>query len=533
VPAAIALAAIMCLGAAVRFWGIRFGLPHTASRPDEEFVVAVALGFFSGDYNPHFFQWPSLFFYLAHGVAWLGYLASRVLGDHSDLEAFLRSVHADPAWFYISIRVLSAACGVATIAAVYSLARTLFDRATALAAAFFLSLAYLHVRDSHFGVLDVTVTLFVVLTARLLADAWQRDAPRSRFVLAGICAGLAASIKYNAAAVAAVAVVVVAMRLVTRAGERPNAAAGDVAAFALAFAGCFLAGTPYAWLDARAFLAGVREQSLHFTEGHGIRIGNGWLHHLTFSLRYGLGLPLLLAGLGGLAAASLTAPRKAIVLGTFPLLYFGVIGAGQTAFVRYVVPLLPFLCIAAGFGVTRLGGRFVTGRFARWRPGLAAAAAAVILIPSVVNVLRFDRIISRVDTRVLAAQWLGERMAPGSVLYESGASYAQPHVAWAVSKRDYVRVEFDTAKDRFTAPGAGLPDWAVVVADSSPRLYSRTPFQVTAILAKEYDLVQEFKAVRGRERESWFDRQDAFFLPFSNLSLRERPGPDLRIYRRR
>ena len=31
----------------------------------------------------------------------------------------------------------------------------------------------------------------------------------------------------------------------------------------------------------------------------------------------------------------------------------------------------------------------------------------------------------------------------------------------------------------------------------------------------------------------WFDRQDAFFMPFVDMHLRIRPGPDLQIYRRR
>ena len=527
-----ALAAILAVGAALRIWGLGFGLPHIAARPDEEVVVRIALGFFSGDYNPHMFLWPSLFFYIAHAVARLGYAMSWILGEHRDTAAFVSSLLEDPSWFYVSLRLVSAASGVMTVALVYRFAREVFDRAAAMLAALFLALAYLHVRDSHFGVLDVTLVLLILLSVRASWHAAHTDAARGWFVWAGIWAGLATSVKYNAAALGIVAVFVAVMRMQRHADDTPRTVAAHVAIFSLVFACLFVAGTPYAVLDAPAFAAGLREQGRHFAEGHTLRIGNGWWYHLTFSLRHGLGLPLLAAALGGMIAAMLAAPRRAISLAAFPLVYFAIIGMGQTAFVRYVLPLVPFLCIFAAFGVTRFVDAVVRPRAAQWTTPALAGAAALLILPSALNVVRFNRIVSRVDTRVVAADWLRSHMEPGAVLYGSGESYSQPRLAWPPSKRDYLVVEFDAGRHRFTTPGAGLPDWIVTPGESSPRLYSRTPYQVTALLAKHYDLVQEFTALRGDERESWFDRQDAFFVPYSDLRFRERPGPDLRIYHR-
>ena len=75
------------------------------------------------------------------------------------------------------------------------------------------------------------------------------------------------------------------------------------------------------------------------------------------------------------------------------------------------------------------------------------------------------------------------------------------------------------------------PDW-IVVAESPLRLYTPVAPELRSILAAEYQRVQVFSPTREPEPEAWFDRQDAFFLPYANFSRRERPGPQLSIYRR-
>ena len=52
----------------MRFWGIEFGLPHTQCRPDESFIVSIALHFLSGDLNPPFFYYPSFYMYVLSGL---------------------------------------------------------------------------------------------------------------------------------------------------------------------------------------------------------------------------------------------------------------------------------------------------------------------------------------------------------------------------------------------------------------------------------------------------------------------------------
>ena len=104
--------------------------------------------------------------------------------------------------FFLISRGLSAAAGVATVAVVYRLARKLWDEPTALVAALFMALAFIHARDSHFGTTDVAMTLLIVTSVSLLVSAHLR-ASAVLFALAGLFGGLATATKYNGAFLAA------------------------------------------------------------------------------------------------------------------------------------------------------------------------------------------------------------------------------------------------------------------------------------------------------------------------------------------
>ena len=65
-----------------RIWAIDFCLPGAVCRPDEQTNAGIALSIAAGDPNPHFFNYPSLYFYA------LGSLG-RLLGPARELSALL------------------------------------------------------------------------------------------------------------------------------------------------------------------------------------------------------------------------------------------------------------------------------------------------------------------------------------------------------------------------------------------------------------------------------------------------------------
>src|SRR5262245_9439517 len=99
-PVPVVLLLILALAAAVRLWGIRFGLPYVLY-PDEALIVNHALAFGTGDLNPHDFVYPSLYMYVlfvAYGVTYAGGLALGVFGSTDD---FIRLFFSDATVFYL------------------------------------------------------------------------------------------------------------------------------------------------------------------------------------------------------------------------------------------------------------------------------------------------------------------------------------------------------------------------------------------------------------------------------------------------
>src|SRR5262245_55250316 len=240
---------ILLVGAILRFVPIWFGLPFDRARPDEETSIGHAVAVLAGDPNPHFFDWPSLTFYLFAAAFAVASRIHRLLGLDPTLTVNEQ---------FLVARGVVAFAGTVTIGVVFALTRTVAGRATALVAAFFLAVATLHVRESHFAMTDVLMTLFVTTALALLvralkarSDTWSAT---RLFVAAGLAGGLAASTKYSGAAIAAA--FAAAQYVWARDADAvapPTRAWTPSLALAAAFACGFVVMTPYAVLDYRSF----------------------------------------------------------------------------------------------------------------------------------------------------------------------------------------------------------------------------------------------------------------------------------------
>lgn len=136
-----ALAAVLSLALGLRLWGVGFGLSHLETRPDELAIVGRAIRLLSGDLNPHFFHYPSLYFYALGGLyaVWGG--VSTLLGGSWD--GFLRDATVDPARFILIGRLVSAFAGAATVYVVYRIGDRVHSPRAGLLAAGFLAVAHL------------------------------------------------------------------------------------------------------------------------------------------------------------------------------------------------------------------------------------------------------------------------------------------------------------------------------------------------------------------------------------------------------
>lgn len=533
VPAA--LAPILLLAGIVRFWGLGFGMPHTQARPDETFIIDVARSFLRGDFSPPFYDYPWLYMWAVSGVYFCYYLWGLATGAFHSIADLLASwpVHWSP--FFLLSRGVSALAGTATVAVVFYIGRRLWDDATGLVAAFFLSVAFLHVRDSHFGTTDVAMTLLIVLAIAFLIEAHREGRP-SRFLAAGIFGGLAAATKYSALLVPVAMLGSQALHVLDSRDPRWRAAFdGRLLWFGVPFVLAFGVGVPFVLLDTGRFLDAMRALQDSMAIGTpALGLHNGLAHHVEFSLRYGLGLPLLLAGLAGALVLFRADPKGATLLLSFPIAYYLVAGSIRNLFFRYAIPLVPFLCLTAAYLVCRtiahlpIAAGQTDRKGSRWAFAVVTSiVAGAVALPSALSVSRFDRLLSETDNRVMVAKWFERHVPPGSSVLQSGSLFGHAQIDGRVYRNwvwDRTRLIF--LLDR--QPATGRPDW-ILVQDSP--LPSETQAIVKQLLTEDYVLVHRFEAL-SLEVDHVFDRQDAFFVPFAGFDEVKRPGPNFSLFKR-
>ena len=367
-------------------------------------------------------------------------------------------------------RLIFTAAGTLTIIPVCRLARRVRNPRAALAAAFFLAVAVLHVRDSHFAMTDVLMTLFVMLSLARLVSAFDAvfEAPSTGApALRGFAAaGLLARARH--------------VHQVQRGRPRPlddgcaAAPAGEVKScpawtlrawtplifFTAAAVAGFVLGTPYRILDAPAFLADFRYDLTHLSEPHGLDVGPGWYAHLTRSLPYGCGVAATYtAAIAGMGIALRRAPRQALVLVAFVLAFLGVLGTGRTVFFRYVMPLVPLACVFAGITAAGLGEVFSRRRGAVAGAGLPTLIAVLVIgAPSLVSSAWMDVLLARTDSRIVAGQWLRGQLRPEHSVYDAGRTYVRLDLHGA----DYHQWIYDPRTQSFGDPDGRTPHWLVI-----------------------------------------------------------------------
>jgi hypothetical protein len=525
------LSALLAVAALVRFRALDFGLPFPQARPDETFVIDAARAMLSGRL-PQFFDYPWLYIFMV-SLGYLGYfLWGAAAGTFHSIADMVASwpVYWDP--FFLVPRAISAVSGTLTVALVFRLGRQVRDEMTGLVAALFLTFAFIHVRDSHFGTTDAMMTFFIVGAVSLLVDA-HRGGDRRMFALSGLVAGLAAATKYNALILLAPVVVVYLIDVFgSREANRLALANTRAMFFAVPFVAAFATGVPFIVLDRPHFLGAMQALVSSMQTGNpALELSSGWVHHLQFSLRYGMGLLLLIAGVAGAVVLIARQPQLGALVLAFPVVYYAVAGSMRNLFFRYTIPVVPFLCVTAAYLVRSAVATVSSkpGAPALRRQSLAIAVISLALVvPSILRVRALDRVLAAEDSRIVAAQWFERHAPPGSSLLQSGSRFGHLRFDLRLGYREW---RWDGGRNAFLLDGvraSGKPDW-IVVQDSP--LPSTTQEIVKDYLREDYIQTAQFVAA-PLDSGAVYDRQDAFFVPFTRLDRIERPGPNFTIYRR-
>jgi 4-amino-4-deoxy-L-arabinose transferase-like glycosyltransferase len=479
------LVLVVALGAGARFYGLRWGLPYhfhndeyVLAQSTESLRTGPSLTQVARDARFHLYP-PLLMYLLIGSVRAAAFLHHPVTPeDPSRVTAY-----------FLLGRLIVAAFGSATLGLVYLLGRRLYCRATGLLAAAFLAFSVLHVRDSHFYFPDVPFTFFAVLTVIFAADL-ARDGRIRSYVVAGLAAGIGLATKQTGLLVLPVilaAHVAYALRgkpfsLAAVAGLLRSARLWGclVLPFGVA-AVTFLLLDPFVLVAPDRFLA-MSQRTEQFVRGieqptYTFQFTDTTiLYWVTNLLYFALGPPLEVVSLLGLGWAVARRRLGDVLLLAFLVPYVWFVCAGYMKFIRYAVPLLPFLCLFAARFLVELSEVATTrvGRLA------AAALPAAVLVASVLYTLAYLNVYRERDARIQASEWIHRNIPRrATVLIDSssatpllGSLFFEPRFEASYRRRYAVRSDYFTIKamNLIVEPGERAhPDtsawWAGYLAD--------------------------------------------------------------------
>ena len=498
------LLVLATLAGGLRLWGLGFDLPNLYHR-DEARYVSIPLNILkSGDFNPHFFNYPTLFFYLLAATYALYFLFMASHGALSNLngltlpEQVLPGVVGRatmPSQFWVG-RGAVALCSVLTVLLVYWLARQVFGRRAGLLAALLLAFSPTHIRNSHFIAPDVPMVL-VSMACLCVAYGVLTRGRRQDYVLAGLLAGLAISTKYNAYAVL---VPLLLAHFFQRGGRivawvrHSLVVDTDLLLAGLACGAGFLVGTPYAVLDLPAFLNGVAFEVRHYaTVGDpGTEYQNAWLWYSAFLLRAEGLLPLL--AVGQAIRGALAHQRQTWFLLSYPLVSLLLVSSYAVKNDRTVLTIVPVLAILAGAALDWMIGVLQARLGKTAAPLLWTAGAALVLaalLPPALNAVQIDQRLARPDVRTVVTRWLEATLPPGARIV---GEYYSPLLLQ--SQQAFRQV--DRAIDQPISWYQENADYVVFVENRYGGFYldpAHYPAQITAYNAmfSQFALVKEFQ----------------------------------------
>ncbi len=523
------MVALALIALALRLLGLNFGLP-AIYRPDENVTVGRAMGLLHGVLDPHFADWPHLFFNLS--AAWLAPL--RLAGVVSDQP----SAHL---W----VRALSAVLGTLTVLLVVDFGRRAYGWSAGLIAGVALAVAFLPVRDSHFGTPDGALAL-AATGALYVAYRTAHSRGRSPLLLNGVALGVAASLKYNGAIVFLAALASQVWRARTE-GSTLWPAAKRLVVIGVVGLTTLVLTSPFLVVDPAMTQHGLGYIVSHLASETVPEIG---FVRLILALWYGLDPGLFLLVLAGAGYAAWRRTLADWIVLAFLVPFYLVIGTGHSAFFRYADPLIPALTLLAGRAAADLVNAITTRRV---RALAVAAIVTIIALPSLIHDLRFDTLILEPDTRTLAYTWLNDHVPGGALVaipYKPGPAHDQamvdsraqslgatdPYVASFLENRLETRYRIrDLSEDDLQV--ATLADLRaagvtmVVVARKRPDLGCAGPTPLERQLQSKARLAASFNpTASGCPTDAVFDPIDTYYVPLAGYAGSQRPGPPIRIY---
>jgi len=547
----LALLAVVWVGWTLRLYGLNWDQGY-GLHPDERYITWVAASLYVpeklGDFfhptrtglNPY--SWPPSRDGLAQPKGQSPGDRSRSFSyGHFPLYLMVLAAGGDAEQARLALvgRVLSALFDTATILLTFALGRLLYGSKVGVLAAAFVALTVMHIQLAHFATFDTGLTCFVVATL-LYAARFSRYGRRGDAILAGLFLGLAVGAKFSAVLLLLPLAVAHLLHWDRTAYGTSRSLRGSTSLLVLSLlVALFIFGltNPFALIQRGEFLSNLQDQgamlrgddNFPFTrQYHGTW---PYLYSVEQQMRWGMGFPLGLVAFGGLLLATIRAWRtfvraETLILLSWALVYFGLVGSLYVKFMRYMLPVSPALAIL-GAGMVRLAARQV-GRWrpmmrvsSGWRKGLGVGLGGTVILPTLLYAVAFLNVYRSDHPWLKLSNWIYTYIPVGATIAYEKWDHHLPltvdldgRVRWPGEYRQFALdpyVPDSTEKLRGMLKELAKSDYLII---ASNRLYGSI-----AGWPARYPLMRRYY-------ERLFDGQLGFrMVSLSNIERHPRLGP--------
>jgi hypothetical protein len=507
---------LLLFAATLRIVGINYGQPQiqyhptdvargtlpleAPIHPDEYFYVAIPMQMLvNQDSLPHFYENPS---FLINLDALTYRLTDAVQGRTPESFANVGQREYAPFHLYVIGRVYSALGGMLAVAATYAAARLLGGRFAALCAGLLVAVSFPMVQHAHYATTSSLAAGFTAV-AIWACFASLKTGRGGLFALAGIAAGLAASNRYNAAAVALI-VFVGGILLLPRSRYLWMWVLLGLALVPLAF----LITTPGIQTDEEKFWIDFNFIFTAYTVGG--QVGYGTAYGLFFEYRYlilfGLSVPAALAALVGLGSVIkrrvsfkrfspfLCILLLVVFLVAYSLVVLRTVRPGHSD--QLLLPVIPAFALLAG-----LGAGWLYDHVPIPRTILAPVLTlALVVIPLTLS-LQVVRMFATPDTRLAMQTWIYEHLPPGTRIHRAGPYNVPLDPAIYPATQDFGGQH--TPLEQLLAEGVDYVIFSDAYLHDFERSREIVPLELLEQTRTEYGEYTVFPEVARIERPEW------------------------------
>ena len=348
------------------------------------------------------------------------------------------------------------------------------------------------------------------------------------YILAGLFAGIAVATKYNMG--------IILFPLVLGhffANRRFVVNRNFVWSILSCLIGFFLF-CPWILLDYKTFWEQFAEQSmLSRSSWLGASANISYVQYF-FTLIWGYGLlPLCLSIIGSVFLWRQGEKQKLLLILCFSFFYYLLLGSMKLFFVRFAIPLIPYLCLLSAHGIIFLASHISYSR----RPVALPLLVLVSILQGLIFTCKHNYLISKTDTRILAREWINNNLPDGSKIVTEG--YCPSLKVYYDKDRSTENINnYHVKKVWKSLPKTSLNEYKwwefeyIITSSYISRRYlehpDKYPKESEFYTKLEKDATQIFKISPSQKMGSFY--LDEVYSPFWNIFVLEMPGPTITIF---